>query len=533
MKKKGFVTKLVVAAMVGCLAACAGPAASETTGAAKNTTGQTGTETGVENTEGQSRTEKIITYAIPADIGSMDPREATNTNNTAVVSYVFSALVQTDCDYQITFDAAESYEIVDDSTYKFTLKKGIKFHDGEEMTSEDVKYSSDTLRREDATYRLKSDMSFIYIEIIDDYSFYLKTDSPNKSTLQRLSNLKILPKHYVEEVGDEAFAANPIGSGPYQYVSWKKDAYIEVEAFDDYFGGRSDIDRVVCKIIPEASSRIAALEAGEVDLITAVSTSQIDRLKNIETIDVASKGTTRVVYFTMNTLEEGSPMQDIKVRQALNYAVDNDLLIRGVLDNYASPIKTLALNFFDGYDDDVQGYEYNPEKARELLAEAGYPDGFQMELAGAFSSLSNGSDVAQAVAAQLTEVGLKVTVLEKDSDSVKEEYKAGTSSELTMTSFGGPNNNINFISRTVLGTGARYSAYSNAQLDELLDKVDTTIAAEESKKYYSELQHYMTDYAPVLPLYQSHAIYAYNNRLQNWEPRVDEMVILYGASVAD
>lgn len=527
MKKQGLAVIAAIGLVLGMLSGCAGPESAKTQTAAEQVQESASASTN------QAVSEKIVTMAIPVDIGSMDPREATNTNNTALVSYVFSTLMKTDANYQIVPDAAESYEVVDDCTYKFTLKKGIKFHDGQELTSEDVQYTFDTLRREDATYRLKGDFSFMYVEPIDEYTFYLKTDEPNKSTLLRLNNVKILPKHYVEEVGDEEFAAHPIGSGPFKFVSWEKDAAVELEAFDDYFEGRSQIDRVICKIIPEAASRIAALEAGEVDLITTVSTSQVERLENAEDIEVATKGTTRVVYFTMNTLKEGSPLQDIRVRQALNYAVDKDLIVQGVLDGYGATVNTLALDFFEGYDESVTGYEYDLEKAKALLAEAGYENGFELELGGAFSGISNGADVAQAVANQLTEAGLKVTVLEKDSATVKEEYQAGISSDLTMTSFGGSYNNINLVSKTVLGTGARYSAYSDAVLDELINKMDTTIEEEPSKQCYLEVQQYMNEYAPTLPVYQSYAIYAYNKRLQNWEPRVDEMVILYGASVAD
>ncbi len=217
--------------------------------------------------------ESVIRIALPADIGSPDPRQATNTNNTALCTNMFSTLMRTDNDYNIVLDAAESYEYVDENTYRFTLKKGILFHDGTELTTEDVQYTFDTLRQEDVVYRLGSDFNYMYIEPIDEYSFYLKMDTPNSSSLLRLSNVKIIPKHYVEQVGDEEFAKAPIGSGPYRFVSWTKDEEIVLEAFEDYYEGRPAIDKVIFKVIPESSARVAALEAGQVDLITAVSTN--------------------------------------------------------------------------------------------------------------------------------------------------------------------------------------------------------------------------------------------------------------------
>ena len=184
----------------------------------------------------------------------------------------------------------------------------------------------------------------MYCEPIDDYTMYIKTDEPNASTLLRLNYIKIIPKHYVEQVGDSEFNAKPIGSGPYRMVEWNKDASIKLEAFSDYFGTKPAADELICKVIPEASARIAALEAGEVDLISAVTTSQISRLNSLGNIEVVSKPTTRTVYYTMNSFGD-SPVTDLKVRQAINMAIDKDTLVQGVLDGYQTMDALAALNF--------------------------------------------------------------------------------------------------------------------------------------------------------------------------------------------
>lgn len=486
-------------------------------------------QTPVPSDETAERSRAVV--AIPVDIGSMDPREATHTNNTGICGHVFSTLLKADEKYELVCDVAESYELVDDTTYRFTLKKGVLFHDGVEMTTKDVKYTFDTLRKEDATYRLAGDFSFMYIEEIDDHSFYLHTDEPNVSATRKLPNVKILPKHYVEKVGDAEFASAPIGSGPYKFTSWTKDDAIELEAFNDYFGGKPAIDTVVFKIIPESSARVSALQAGEVDLITAVPTSQVEYLSKTENLEVSSVGTTRLVYLTMNTLKEGSPMQDVRVRKAVNHAIDRNALINGLLDGYALPASNLALDIFDYYDGSIKGYDYDQEKAKELLDEAGYPNGFSAELSGAFGSLSNGADVAQAIAAQLGEIGIVLTVNEKDNNTVKEEYLAGTTTELVLTSFGGNYNHIVFMAKTVVGSGQRYSAYSDTELDDLLSKVEITIVPDKSQEVHSELQQYIVDNAIVVPLYQSNSLFAYNERLVDWVPRVDEIVMMDVASI--
>ena len=309
MKKKLMALLLVFTMTAGTLAGCATPGSSE-----KPAASETGAKQGEEGKSAGQEDRITLTYAQTKDVDSLDPRNATSTITAAMMAQIFSALVTTDEDYNIVCDAAESYELIDDCTYKFTLKKGIKFHDGVEMTSEDVKYTMDTIHAEGADYKLKSDFSFMYCEPIDDYTMYIKTDEPNASTLLRLNYIKIIPKHYVEQVGDSEFNAKPIGSGPYRMVEWNKDASIKLEAFSDYFGTKPAADELICKVIPEASARIAALEAGEVDLISAVTTSQISRLNSLGNIEVVSKPTTRTVYYTMNSFGD-SPVTDLKVRQ--------------------------------------------------------------------------------------------------------------------------------------------------------------------------------------------------------------------------
>ena len=520
---------LLIAALIACL--CAGCGGSSKTESTTTAPAQSGTAPQAAAAPAGVSESTTVTIAIPTDIGSPDPRQATNTNNTALCTNMFSSLMRTNENYEIVLDAAESYEYVDESTYRFTLKKGILFHDGTEMKTEDVQYTFDTLRRTDVTYRLGADFNYMYIEPIDDYNFYLKMDTPNSSTLLRLGNVKILPKHYVEEVGDEAFAKAPIGSGPYKFVSWTKDEEIVLEAFEDYYEGKPAIDKVVFKIIPESSARVAALEANEVDLITSVSTNQVSRLESSGEYIVTAQGTTRVVYFTLNTLEDGSPLQNLKVRQAINAAIDRDLIVNGVLDGYGTAIHTFALPFFPNFNKDIEGFAYNTELAKALLAEAGYEKGFSVEIGGAFSALSNGSDVAQAVAAQLAEVGITATVKEKDSNTVKEEYLAGTSSGLTFTSFGGITNDVCYMNKIVLATGQRYSAWSDAAYDQLIEEAISATEPNDQKAKIEAVQAYVVDNACVVPLYQNHALFAYSRRLQNWLPRVDEQILLYGASI--
>ncbi|MBQ8933595.1 MAG: ABC transporter substrate-binding protein [Lachnospiraceae bacterium] len=541
--KKRLIGILLTAALVsGVLTGCGKPSGSSQTSAAPaagetkaqvETTAQAAAAAQASETSAQAEAandeEITITYAQSSDIVGWDPRNALSTFTAAMMYNVYSSLVRTNEEFEVVPDLAESWEAVDDRTYRFHLHQGVKFHNGEDLTAEDIKYTIDTLHEEDKEWNLKADFTFFNCEVEDDYTLLIKTEEPNPSTLRRLTYVKIIPKDYVEEVGNEEFEKHPVGSGPYKFVKWEKDAVIELEAFDDYFGGKREIDHLICKIIPEASGRIAALEAGEVDLISNVTPTQLGRLETLGNIAVESKPSTRSVYFTFNSFAEGSPVQDLKVRQAMNMAIDNKTIVASVLDGYGAAAEQLPIPLYDGYDDSIEGYPYDPDGARALLAEAGYPDGFDLEIGGFFTDLLNGSDVVQAVAAQLNEVGIRTTIYEEDNNTTRSKYGNKTTYPLTFFSWGGPYIDMELIMRCVLGTGQRASAWSTPECDELLHKLATVPGPDTDQEVYTAIQQYAFENACVIPMYRAAQTYAYNKDKLEWSPRTDELMVLIDA----
>lgn len=454
------------------------------------------------------------------------------TNGTTICKCITNALFKSGPNFEVLPDLVESYEYVDDTTYKCKLHEGVKFHDGTELTTEDVKFTYDMCREPDQQYTLAKDMNFIYIEPIDKYNFYLKTDAPNEATLRKATVVGIFPKHAQEGQDPMLMNTAPVGCGAFKFVSWEKDAEVVMEAFDDYFEGRPDIDKLVFKVVPEASARLAGLEAGEIDMIVSVTTAQLPRLEAMEHVEVTHKATTREVYCNINTFKEG-PLLDLRVRQAINYAIDQEAIVQGVLDGYASPSKIFSVKNFANYYDELEGYPYDPEKAKALLAEAGYPNGFDLEIGGFFNGLSNGADVAQVIAAQLEEVGIHCTVKEKDNNTVKQDFLAKQASDLTYTSFGGSYNGITFMNKTVLGTDQRYSTYSNPDFDALIATSEVAVEPAAATEAVHAIQKYVYENALILPLYETEDLTAYNTRLQNWVPRQDQTLEMQYAKIVD
>ena len=331
-----------------------------------------GTETGSNSTsqpaQSSGETVKTVTWASTSDITGLDPRNGNSTITASILASLYSTLVKTDPQGQIVCDAAESYEQVDDTTWHFTLRQDVYFTNGTQMTADDVAYTINSLRDSEKHYALSGDFSFMQVEVLGDFEFNIITDYAFPSLPLRLNYIKIVPSAYVEEVGDEGFAAAPIGSGPFKFVSWEKDQKVVLEKNPDYYGEVPQIDQLVFRVIPEAADRVAALQAGEVDIICNIPTTQAEYLESLDGISVVGQPSTRVVWLQFNLVGGPTPLDDVRVRQAINYAVDRDALIAGVLDGYAVKVASISTPEYEGYDPNVQGYTYDVEKAKQLMA---------------------------------------------------------------------------------------------------------------------------------------------------------------------
>ncbi len=471
-----------------------------------------------------------LVFANTTDISTMDPRNATGTPTAGILAHVYSSLLKTDETGKILPDLAVSYKNINPLTWEFTLNKNIKFHDGSTLTSADVKYTVDTISDPSKKFRLASDFSFMSVEIIDDLHLRITTKQPFLELPLRLNYMKIIPKAYVEKVGDDEFAKKPVGSGPYTFIERSKDEKVVLQAFTGYFGKKPAIKKVTYRIIPEAASRIAALESGEVQIIGTVATSQVPRLKGMKNIEVVGSPTTRVMFIGMNLKKANSPLQDVRVRQALNYGVDKDALISGILDGYGTKIASVSTPEYFGYDPAIKPYEYDQKKAKDLLKAAGYQKGIDLTFSVSSGGL-NAYDVVQAISAQLGEIGINCTIVEESNTQQTDKIRAGTVSDLYFTGIGGPYANIDLVTKLSFCTGERFSCYSDKVFDDLRVKAASTVDISEAKKLLSEIQRYMKDKAPAIFLYQQYGLYAYDKRVTNWKARTDEMILANDAEI--
>ena len=326
-----------------------------------------------------------ITIGMNADkILTLDPAAYRDRSTETVIRNVFDGLVTRTWDGKVVPEIAESYAIISDTEYVFRIRKGIRFHDGSELTADDVVYSLNRVVVEGAmeggrTSPRKGLLGTAECaEKIDPYTVRLRLAAPFPVLMQALVHVQIVPMAYVERLGEQAFARKPVGCGPFRLVEGRLDDRVVLESFDDYWGGSPAIPpigppklkRVVFRMMPDPTVRVAALKSGEVHIIQAVPAHMVSALARDSRIQVKTVEGTRVYCAEMNCAKP--PFDDVRVRQAMNYAVDWNAIIASIYDNKATRLATAFLPSGFGHDDSISPYPYDPEKAKALLAQAGY-----------------------------------------------------------------------------------------------------------------------------------------------------------------
>jgi peptide/nickel transport system substrate-binding protein len=402
---------------------------------------------------------------------------------------------------------AEKWEKLDDLTWKFTLVKDATFHNGEPINAAAVKFSferimSDALK---SPHRGKL-TSFKEVKVIDERTFTISLAQPYAPGLYMLAQyLFIVPPGYVQKVGDAEYNLNPVGSGPYKLDKWVKGQEIVMSAYDKYYGPKPAYKKLVFKGVPEEASRIAALLTSEAHVISGVPVHQrkriVDSGKAYLTDQMGSMN-----YLGLNTYEK--PLSDVRVRQALNHAVNRPLINKALFNDKAilcaGPISPRTL----GADPGLKPYEYNPEKAKKLLAEAGYPNGFETRLA--FSPyMPQVQEQAEAIAADLAKVGVQVKLESFERAVMWDRYK--NKQHMMFIYFWDDAPEPDRYMYSLFHSKSRDYYYKNETVDQLLDKGRSTMDPAARVKVYNELDRFLYQDAPWVYLYVIPEVYAVAN----------------------
>jgi peptide/nickel transport system substrate-binding protein len=371
-------------------------------------------------------TAEKLTIGLASEPTAMDPHFHNLGPNNAMTLHLFDRLVDQDEKQRLIPGLAVSWKPIDDLTWEFKLREGVKFHDGSDFTADDVVC---TIERAPNVPNSPSSFGTYLkgksVEKVDDYTVHFKTAEPYPLMANDISTIRIIS----DEVGCGASTEDfnngtaAIGTGPFKFVSYTPGESIVLERNDDYWGQAPIWSEVEFRPISSGPSRVAALLAGDVDMIAAVPTTDITTLEGNDDIQLSQGVSNRVIYLHMDQFRENSPfvkandggeiknpLLDVRVRKAISMAINRDAIVDRVMEGVALPAGQLLPDGFFGVSDNLEVVEYDPEGSKALLAEAGYGDGFQMTIHGPNDRYINDAKIAEAVAQMLTRIGINTAV---------------------------------------------------------------------------------------------------------------------------
>ena len=441
-----------------------------------------------------------LVVAQNADAKTLDPHGTNDQNSSRVSAQIFSQLVETDKNMNIVPGLAASWEKPDDLTTIFHLRKGVKFHNGEEVKASDVKFTFDRMMASPSVAHIIGSLE--KVEVLDDYTIKMTTKTAFGPMLHHLAHTasSILSEKAVNEQGS-GFGQQPVGSGPFRLTQWTAGDRIELQAFDEYYGGKPQIETVVFRNVAEGTNRAIGLETGEIDISYDISPIDKDNVRQDKRLKLLEEENLSQAYVGFNV--QKAPFDNVKVRQAVAYALNPQDVIDVVLMGAGAPSNSPIGPKVFGYNPNAKKYEQNYDKARELLAEAGFPEGFKTSvwMNDTPGSIQN----AQILQAQLRKIGIDMAIEVTEWGAFLDRTSRGEH-DMFMMGWGTVTGDADyglyalFSSDTHGGAGNR-SFYSNAQVDKLLMAARSASDPEQRKALYAELQDILQEELPIISLY--------------------------------
>lgn len=410
---------------------------------------------------------------------------------------IHDTLFQPNEDASISPRLAEKWEKLDELTWKITLRKGATFHDGTPITASAVKFSFDRIMSDALKSPHRSKVSaFKELKVLDDHTFTVATAQPYAPGLYMLAYyLPIVPPGAVEKAGDDGYNSSPIGSGPYKLVRWTRGEQVELEAYDKYWGPKPAYKKVIFRAIPDEAARIAALLTGEVDVASGVPMHQRKRIAESGKAYLTDQ-MGNMPYIGLNTYKP--PFDKVQVRQAVNHAINRELINKALFDGKAIIVSGAFSPRTFGHDPKLEPYSYDPAKAKALLAEAGYANGFEIRLSYP-TYIPQIQEQSEAIAADLAKVGIKTTLEPLERAVMWENYKAGKMQAYIYWWDDAPEPDRYVY--PLLNSKSRDYYYKNPKLDDLLDEARTLLDRDARERVYHEADRLIYADAPWAFLY--------------------------------
>jgi peptide/nickel transport system substrate-binding protein len=471
-----------------------------------------------------------VVIAQGVDPSTLDPNNHQETPAFNVCLNIFDTLLVRDDSLKIQPLLATSYRLVNDNTWEFTLRKGVKFHNGEPFNAESVKFTLE--RMADPKNKLKQTYFqgvIDRVEVVDEYTARVITRKPYAYLDAQLAHIgHMLPPKYVQEKGPAHITTRPVGTGAYRFVEWVKDDHLRLEANESYWQGRPRIPKVIFRPIPEATTRVAGLQTQELDVIVNIP-PHLSRLMAWKGRSYVSKVPSSRVIFMAFDNTRGGPVADKRVRLAMAHAINMENIIKKVLEGNAVRLGVPLTQYHFGYDPKIKHHPYDPEKAKKLLAEAGYAKGFDFVLHSPNGRYLNDKEVSEAVVGDLRKVGINASAKVHEWGTYMSMLYAHNAHPAHLLGWGGATFDADGTFFPLLRTKQVLSHFTHPQLDGLIDRGRSIMDRAERQKLYSQASKIFQEEVPWAFAYQQIDIYGVSERL-NWKSRGDEKLFVFSMS---
>ncbi|HEY9595053.1 MAG TPA: ABC transporter substrate-binding protein [Spirochaetia bacterium] len=469
----------------------------------------------------------MVQSAEPTGLDPITHRENPTYN---VTNNIFDSLLRKTPDGQNVPALAESYVRESDTSWLFHIRSGVVFQNGESLTAEAVKYTIDQILDPASKSTRAHDLGWIdHVQVVDNLTARIVAKRPFPLADHYFTELQIVPPVYREKVGAQKFNEEPIGAGPYQLVRWDRGNRIVLRRNDRYWRSPAPAQFVEFQFVSSPASRVATLLGGRADLIVDPPITAMGQIRSNPKTAFGSATGTRVLFVGLDTAQD-SPLKDARVRQALNYAVDKKAIVDRLIGASGEQTTTLLTSRDFGFSSDVKPYAYDPQKARQLLAAAGYPNGFSVKFDAVSGRYLNDSAVVQAIAGYLGEVGVKAEINTLEFGAFNGALFSHKTSPMYFVGWGNPVFDASYVFDFVTATGSLLRTIEDPAIDKLLKDANATIDQAARKSLYAKAMALINDAAPAIFLYKQPVLYGMSRRL-DWTPRSDEFLYMYDAKL--
>ncbi len=542
MKLRDSFLLMLLVSLVLILGACGG-GGDEESDADSSGSSETTDESGEE--AGDSDGEKTLIFARGGDSESLDPGSTSDGESSRVTQQVLETLLTFEAEsFELEPGLAHDWEVSDDGlTYTFYLEEGVKFHDGTDFNAEAVKINFDRFADPEHEYAF-ADHEYVYfmygtmfgghkgdeghvvdeVKVVDDYTVEFHLNKPLGFFLQNMgmSYFAITSPAALEEFGPE-INENPVGTGPFKFVSWTKNDSIVLEKNEDYWKeGLPKLDKVIFEVIPDNAARLIALRSGDIDIMDGLNPDDAAGVESDDDLTLYSRAENNFGYVGFNVQKE--PLDNELLRQAISHAIDREAIVEALYAGYGTVAKNPLPPSYLGYNDDVEGYQYDVDKAKELLSEAGYADGLEIDLwtmPVARPYMPDPETTAEIIQNNLAEIGVTVNIVREEWAPYLEKTMNGEH-QIYMLGWSGTNGDPDyFISSLLHGDligDSNREFYQNEEVDKLLNAAKVEIDQDKRAEMYEEAQAIIAEDVPMVPLVHSTPVMASSNKVKNYVP---------------